>query len=253
MKGPLPKQDLTNNQIHTPIEHNEDFIIDFLRNNSFFKNWPVDLLTQNSSVIKRIHYPPNRVILNDSHHSSYIFVVRSGRLSVWLAKINTNGKKTKSIAENNETAQYFTRNPPLEQHHVLFAKKYSSLFNLPNQINKLKDLETRVKLKKILSHLSKHMEENFEEVVVKPEKFHDYFGVSCKNVKWSPISTVYQYSECNHDLKETIKLPKIKVRRFSAKTDGKSTITSCMSKQELKKMFDKEDFDEKDDKKVRNL
>ena len=57
--------------------------IDFLRSLDLFKDWPLCLFEENFQSIKGCFYKRNQIMTHDSSISKYLYIVKSGYMSVW--------------------------------------------------------------------------------------------------------------------------------------------------------------------------
>ncbi len=73
--------------------------IGFLKRVLLFRGWPVELLAANPNALKSCSYKRNQVITKDSGASKYIYIVKSGYLSVWTKlRLGDSKRYKKSIA-----------------------------------------------------------------------------------------------------------------------------------------------------------
>ena len=88
---------------------------------TFLDTWPIQKFTEEENTIKSIVFNRDQVITLDSNSSKFIYVLKSGSISV-LISLNQN-KLTDSIGELNESstkkneAGYFPHNQILDDHH----------------------------------------------------------------------------------------------------------------------------------------
>lgn len=106
------------------VDDSSNEIFNFLKNIDFLKSrWPLDSLSeQEKCKIKYYHIAKGKTITESTKSSKYIYIVKSGSITVWLKPfVNTENQsdvfvKAQSTKEFKQLS-YFPENKPLEHHH----------------------------------------------------------------------------------------------------------------------------------------
>jgi len=197
--------------------------VSFLDRVDCLKGWPVEFLTTNLHSIKACSYKRNQVVINDSNVSRYVYIVKSGYMSVWTKLRLNNSKHDKKLItgfyeEHLETDNnILPKNLLLENHHfdVLNFHNNKKLFKGKDAGEKRKDIETKMKYNQTLAFLSglklrdRQLIQDSEE-----EKDSSDKTVKKKVIKWAHNGTIIKYQEKIIEKKDQnqISLPRLKVK-----------------------------------------
>lgn len=178
--------------------------IDFLQTIPLFNNWPLNLLAENSQVIKTCVFCRNQVISKDTHSSKYIYVVKSGYLSIWTkfniyssdSQDNLSESPIRSQKNDKETNDgYFKKNELLETHHINILRFHENtkLLKSANDSDRLKDIESKIRLIEINNFLSSNKKRDREtrEAI----NMTDNSKFERKVIKTLPNGTTYYYRD----------------------------------------------------------
>lgn len=199
--------------------------IDFIRQLHLFTKWPVDKILDQPSVLKTHVYKRSQVITKDANRSKYVYIIKTGRASVWTHfNNNTMDKYREWKSDVKNFDRHFAANEPLEKHHSVFIKEHASfVYSTMKEIDRLRVFEARVKLKQKLDFIE-DFKKNSDAGNCYAELCHEYFPSGLKkSVKWAPVSTVYYYTHYANELqdepKETVHLPYLNIQKIRSDSE----------------------------------
>ena len=114
-------------------------------------------------MIKSCVFQRGQVLTSDSNTSKFIYIIKSGSLSVWAKvknKKDPNYEKEHGSREDNE-ASYFIKNHLLEEHHLEVLNEQGFLKS-KDENERLRDIESKIQMNQIMTFLSslKNLDKN---------------------------------------------------------------------------------------------
>jgi hypothetical protein len=142
--------------------------IDFLSVIPFLKSFPVaKIFKEKSKHIKTCIYPNKKIITTDTNASKYIYIVKSGSMSVMI-KVSENEKNKENVFGMDPMAQklwsnrtndeanndgYFVKQPFMEDLHMEILNEGEKLKE-KSESERLQELETKMKYNQLMKFLN---------------------------------------------------------------------------------------------------
>lgn len=109
--------------------------VEFLKEISFLNSWPLGVFMEKPKLLKQCRFPKGKIISFDTSVSKYIYVIKSGSLSVWIKvkafeqpesdRSGNSFSGTKSLSTRSNELEFkqseaslFATNYFLEDHHL---------------------------------------------------------------------------------------------------------------------------------------
>jgi hypothetical protein len=143
----------------------EDNMI-FLHTLPYLKSFPLKLIREKPKLLKTCIYPRGKLITKDSHSTKYIYIIKSGYLSVWLKLVNKN-QHSNQISERNEGEKvetdsdinrFFSKNEKLTDHF------YETIDKRNNE--QVLDIEGKIRYNQVMEYLGtvRNYEKEFNKI-----------------------------------------------------------------------------------------
>lgn len=135
--------------------------IKFLREMTFLKTWPIDMFTEEPSSVKSCVFNREQLITADSNSSKFIYIVKSGSISVLISLNQNNSDSNDKTEQSNEQdakknlneGGYFPMNALLDDHHKEVLLQEGMLKKRTDEEIK-KDIEAKMRLNEVMTYLA---------------------------------------------------------------------------------------------------